>query len=119
MGSLIILPLFLLCCNWWKKCTYPCYDVPVSVYQGLNRLIKGANVRNVTLTVQDNCFGKEKANILCEAIEKSFINGFSLNNVAVAYDNEDREFSDFWLRMEPVKLMPNVMSDIRWEKQCM
>lgn len=34
-GSLIILPIFFMCCGWWKKIVYPAYDVPLSTYQSL------------------------------------------------------------------------------------
>jgi len=27
-GSIIILPIFFMCCPWWKRCTYPIYEVP-------------------------------------------------------------------------------------------
>ena len=28
-GSIIILPLFFICCDWWQKCVYPAYDIPI------------------------------------------------------------------------------------------
>lgn len=24
-GSIILIPIFFMCCRWWKKCTYPIY----------------------------------------------------------------------------------------------
>ena len=56
LGSLIVLPLFLMCCNWWKRCTYPAYDIPIQVYQSLGKLLRGGSLKNLTLTVVDNTF---------------------------------------------------------------
>lgn len=55
-GSIIIIPIFFICCSWWKRCVFPAYDVPIQTYSSLARLIKGASLRNLTLTVIDNCF---------------------------------------------------------------
>ena len=27
-GSIILFPLFFMCMDWWKRCTYAIYDVP-------------------------------------------------------------------------------------------
>jgi hypothetical protein len=27
-GSIILIPIFFMCMPWWKRCTYPIYEVP-------------------------------------------------------------------------------------------
>ena len=34
-GSILIFPLFFMCCTWWKKMVYPAVVVPVSSYVAL------------------------------------------------------------------------------------
>jgi hypothetical protein len=34
-GSFIIIPIFFMCCGWWKKIVYPAFEVPLSTYQSL------------------------------------------------------------------------------------
>ena len=55
-GSIFLLPFLFVCCQWWKKFTYPAYDIPLSVYSSLRKLIKNGNLRNLTLYVRDNTF---------------------------------------------------------------
>jgi len=35
IGSFIFIPLFFMCCGWWKKIVYPAFEVPFSTYQSL------------------------------------------------------------------------------------
>lgn len=94
-GSLILLPLFLLCFNPWKRCAYAAYDIPESVYRALSKLINGPNIRNLTLNVTDNMFGREKAETLFHLIEKSKLQGFTFINNAGAYDFDGHNYSVF------------------------
>ena len=55
-GGFIIIPLFFMCMDWWKKCVYPAFSIPVSTYMKLDRIFKAPNLNNVTLTVNDNTF---------------------------------------------------------------
>ena len=63
-ASIIILPIFFLCMDWWKRCTFPAYTIASNVYMGLTRIFRGSNIKNVTLTVNDNTFDQAKARIL-------------------------------------------------------
>ena len=113
-GSLIILPLFLLCFDPWKRCTYPAFDIHVRTYQALARLLHGASLRNVTLNVTDNCFNDQKAALLCQALQESRIAGLTFINGAGEYDFNDNEYSHFKGNMLPIKMNHNIISDIRW-----
>jgi hypothetical protein len=113
-GSFIILPLFFICCDWWKRCTLPAFDVPTSVYQSLIKLMRGSSLRNITLTVIDNCFDAIKASILYEGVSQSRLSGFTFVNRAGEYDFIGNECSRFVVNMMPIKRLPQVMSDIRW-----
>ena len=55
-GSFLIFPLFLMCCGFWKKCTYPAHSVDASIYQSICNIMRGSNIRNMTLRVNDNLF---------------------------------------------------------------
>lgn len=45
---------------------------------------------------------------------ESIINGFTFINQAGQYNFSKNEYSDFNKNMKPFKMLPNVMSDIRW-----
>jgi len=55
-GGIIIIPLFFMCMDWWKKCVYPAFTIPVSTYMKLDRIFRAPNINNVTLSVNDNTF---------------------------------------------------------------
>ena len=89
-GSIVIFPLFFMCCDWWKKCTYAAYEIPERTYSSLSRLLRGSSIRNVTLNVTDNTFDGQKANTLYEIISSSQLNGFTFRNMAGPYDFNGR-----------------------------
>ena len=84
-ASIIIIPFFFMCMSWWKRCTYPIYDVPENVYSSLGNITKGG-LKNLTLNINDNCFNANKANILYNLLQSSSVNGFTLINNAHAFD---------------------------------
>lgn len=94
-GSLIILPLFLLCCDCYKRCASAIYDIPESVYLSLGKLINGPNIRNLTLNVTDSNFGAQKAQILFQMIERSGLRGFTFINSAGSFDVNGKNYSSF------------------------
>ena len=49
MGIFCIIPLFLFCCDWWKKCVYPAFSISVSTYMKLDKIFKAPNIKNLTL----------------------------------------------------------------------
>ena len=63
-GSLIIIPLFFMCCGWWKKIVYPAYEVSNNTYQALQKVLCSPNIVSVSLNVNDNRFNAQKASIL-------------------------------------------------------
>ena len=67
-GGIILIPIFFMCCDWWRNCVYPAYDIDVSVYMSLQKLLRGSNLRNLTLTVVDSTFGQNKAGILYQHV---------------------------------------------------
>jgi hypothetical protein len=56
-GSFCIFPLCFMCCNWWKKCVNPAYEVPIRTYQKLAAVLLNPNIKSVTLYVTDSTFG--------------------------------------------------------------
>lgn len=103
-----------MCCGWWKRCTYPAFDVPTTTYESLRKLLQGSSVRNLTLTVVDNCFDAQKANILYEIVSQSRLGGFTFINMAGDYDFVGDGNSRFIQYMRPIKQLPKVISEIRW-----
>jgi hypothetical protein len=85
-GSIIILPLLLVCFNPWKRCVHAAYDIPESVYRSLSKLINGPNMRNLTINITDNLFDRQKAQILFQMVERSGLRGLTLINSAGGYD---------------------------------
>jgi hypothetical protein len=113
-GSIIILPLFFICMDWWKRCTFPAFTISANVYMSMGRLIRSPNLKNITITVVDNNFDKAKAQMLYNHIAESRLRGFTFINNAGAYDFLGDEYSDFVANMKPIKSLNNVTSDIRW-----
>jgi hypothetical protein len=113
-GSFIILPLFFICCDWWKRCTFPAFDISPAVYMSFAKVFRAPNIKNVTLTVVDSTFDANKANILYNLLSESRLRGFTFINGAGAYDFNGRENSDFIKNMRPIKMLNNVISDMRW-----
>jgi len=85
-GGIIIIPIFFMCCDWWKRCTFPAFSIPVSTYMKLSRIFRAPNLNNVTLTIIDNTFNAEKAMILYNLLAESRIKGFTFINGAGNYD---------------------------------
>jgi hypothetical protein len=81
-GRLLPLILFVMCSNCWKKSIFAAYSIRSSVYASLFKLFDALNMKNVTLTVNDNNFDSEKETILYNMIEKSKIYKFTFNNLA-------------------------------------
>ncbi len=113
-GSIIIIPLFFLCMDWWKRCTFPAHTISPSCYDSLGKIIRAPNIRNLTITVRDNNFDQAKAQILYNHLSGSSTRGFTFVNVAGNYDYQSNEYSDFVKNMRPIKSLNNVTSDIRW-----
>ena len=85
-GSIIIIPLFFMCCNWWRRCVLAAYDIDLSAYVALAKLFRSSNLRNVSLTVADSTFGSNKSSTLYQMVSESRINGFTFINQAGQYD---------------------------------
>lgn len=67
-GSILIIPLFCMCMDWWKRCTLPSFSIDASVYESLSRILKGSNLKNFRLIVTDNTFDAKKANSLYNSL---------------------------------------------------
>jgi len=57
-GSIILIPIFFMCCDWWKRCTYPAFTIPLSTYMKLERIFRAPNINNVNLIISDNTFNQ-------------------------------------------------------------
>lgn len=73
-------------CDWWKKMVFPCYNIPEITYQSLQSLLALPNLQTLALTVNDNRFNKEKAQILYNILSQSHIKGFTFINGAMNID---------------------------------
>lgn len=113
-GSIILIPIFFMCMPWWKRCTYPIYEVPEAVYNSLYRIFRASRINNVSLNVNDNGFGPAKAGMLYDMISQSSVKGFSFNNMATDVGIQGDENSRFEANVMPIKSLTTVISDIRW-----
>ena len=34
-GGFVIFPMCFMCCDWWKRCIYPAFDIAPAVYMSL------------------------------------------------------------------------------------
>ena len=71
-------------------------------------------VTKLSLTVLDNCFNADKANILYNMLSNSQVKGFTFIKTAEMMDYKDSEYSDFKTNMFPIKRLNNMVTDIRW-----
>jgi hypothetical protein len=113
-GSIFIFPLCFTCCDWWRRCVLPAYDIDFSVYVALAKLFRSPNLRNLSLTVIDSTFDNNKSSTLYQMVSESRVNGFTFINQAGEYNFLRSEYSDFRKNMKPFKMLPKIMSDIRW-----
>jgi hypothetical protein len=75
-----------MCCQWWQRCTYPAFEVQPSVYMSLKKFTISNNFKNLSLTVIDNLFDVNKAQILYNLLAESSVKGFSFVNLAMPID---------------------------------
>jgi hypothetical protein len=94
-GSLLIFPLFFMCCDWWMSLTYPAFDVPENTYRALAQLIIGTPLQSLVISVTDNRLTKQKCQILYELLSRSHLKGFTFINQAMNFDFEHNEYSGF------------------------
>jgi hypothetical protein len=114
-GALLLFPLCCLCCNWWKKCVFPLYEVPSSLYLNLRRLLTGIHIRKASLVVLDNGLDSRKADILYNILASSTLRGFTLRNRALNCDYRAKEYSTFQENMLPIRNLPYLVTDISWD----
>ena len=79
-GSILIIPLFFMCCDWWQRMVYPAYDVPLVGYTCINSLFRFRAVQHLSLSVIDNTFDATKAGALYSVIQNSGLRSFSFVN---------------------------------------
>lgn len=113
VGSILLFPLFFICCDWWKRRINKNFKVEDEGYEAIINLVHNSSVDEFYLMVQDNTFNKMKAEALCDALSRSKIKNFSFTNMALGFDCEGSNFSDFDQYMRPFKSLP-MRSDISW-----
>ena len=119
IGVLLIFPLCFLFCDWWKRCVYNIYSVPVEVYSSLSKIFKGKSLLKVSLTVIDNSYDEKKTNILYSGLRGSSVRDFTLINLAGDFDYKSTEHSKFDKLTKIFKTLPNMKTTIRWDEHYM
>ena len=112
-GSFLIFPLCFMCCDWWMSLTYPAFDVPENTYRALAYLLNGTPIQTLVLCVTDNRLNKQKCQVLYELLSRSHLKGFTFINMAMNFDFEANEYSNFVENMRPIKQLP-ISSEIKW-----
>lgn len=110
-GSIFLFPLFFICCDWWKKIVNKLYSVEMQGYEAVAQIIVNSRAEDAYLMVQDNLFNESKARVLIKALERSGVRNFVFNNVAVGFNAEANNFSDFDTYIRPIKSL-QIRSDI-------
>jgi hypothetical protein len=114
LGGVCIFPLCFMCCDWWKKIAHPTYEISIETYNDIGRFInKNSTMNNLTLTVADNSFNAEKANILAESIRSSRLTGFTFLNIAVPLNHLQNEANDFINNAAPIKSL-GIATSLTW-----
>lgn len=73
LGSIFILPLFFICCDWWKRKTNTLYIVENEGYDAVIELVKKSKAVELYLTIQDNFFNRSKVEVILDMLSKSSI----------------------------------------------
>ena len=90
LGIFLILPLFFMCCEWWKKIQYPLYELTIEAYRDLaNFIAKHPTLVSLEIITYDNALNSQKARILHEALSASQIRNFKYTNKAFICDVRD------------------------------
>ena len=118
LGIFTLVPLCIMCLDKWKRYVHPAFEIHISVYESLGKLLKGINLRNLTLNIIDNTFNEEKIFVLYNMVSASSLRGLTLLNYAGPYDMKGREYSNFQQNIKPLRELRGVIVDARWEKNC-
>jgi hypothetical protein len=113
-GAFCILPLCFMCCMWWKKIAYAMYELTPEAYRDIGVFLeRNPTVTNLNLTVADNSFNAEKAQILYESLSKSKLTGFTFINMALACNNQGNEADDFVANVMTLKSL-SIPTNFKW-----
>ena len=114
-GIFFIFPLFFTCCMWWKKIVYPKYEVNEEFYRAFVRFCRRSNFcTTINLTVADNAFNAEKANILYEGLSSSTATTFNFINMALACNHRQNEADNFLTNVAPLKDLTRITTSLTW-----
>jgi len=114
-GTYLIIPNFFHCCDWFRRKVVNIYEVPTAIYDSIAVIARSPNLRNLTLTVVDNLFNQQKAQILYEVISGSTIRGLTFINMAKNFDYNGKQYSEFEKNIKPIREISRIRSDIRWQ----
>jgi hypothetical protein len=69
----------------------------------------------LTLVVQDNALGSQKAQVLYHLISESKIKKVKIFNLAGEFSlDAEARYDDFLTNFKPLKSIPDLHSDVRW-----
>lgn len=87
MFGCLIFPIFFMFCAWWKKLVHPHYEMNIEFYRSIGRFLRTCTTCiALTVTVVDNAFDKQRADILYESIQGTQLRSFTFENKAIAID---------------------------------
>lgn len=97
LGGFFILPIFLLCCDCFKRRTAELRKLPVEAYSELTRAIDECpNLQAITLVVADNYLQPQQTRMIEDAVlRKPNVSVFAFRNIAAPLDLDQNEYSSF------------------------
>ena len=115
--AFLLFPIFFFCCNWWKKITNPKWEINTTTYQAIANAVNSLpSLNNFSLTVADNGFNSEKAQILHNIVKSRKLAAFTFINMAREFDWREEEFSRFRQNMQPIHEL-GVASEMKWGEE--
>ena len=114
IGSILIFPIFFLCCDWWKRRAYQIHVIDKKAYESMIKMINKSNANELYIRVQDNNFNQAKALLIIQALQNSQIKNFIFKNIVSGFDWESSNYSGFLSYMKPIKQM-SMSSQIEWD----
>ena len=100
---------------WWKKIVYPKYEVNEEFYRALVRFCRRSQYcTTINLTIADNAFNGEKANLLYEGLSSSSVTTFNFINMALACNYRENEADNFMNNVAPLKDLTRITTSLSW-----
>lgn len=113
LAASFLLPLFLVCTEWWRNRVLMLSGLGEDVYRLIRQLLEWKEFEEVFLCVEDSFLSQLKMDILLEGLRRSKTKSFVFQNKAKNIDVHEANASQFTQYCTPfMQSIEN--SELRW-----